>query len=90
MVGRGILLHKGCKQIDLSFTLVYTETCVPEPAHSFETRGTRDAGGHVLAMSLGPFAGSDELILDLLVIPCRRRCSLGSFASLFSFTPSKS
>lgn len=71
MVGRGILLHKSSKRIDFSFALAYTETHVPERSSQLTClrHGTRDTGGHVLAMSLGPVTGSDELILDLPVIP---------------------
>lgn len=90
-VEREVLLYKSFKGIDFSCAIGYTENDVPvQPVHSSETQGTKDAGGRVLAMTLRPFVGSDELILDLPVTPCRRGRSLGSFAFLFSFTSHKS
>lgn len=75
------MLRKSFKGIDFPCALAYTEIGVPvQPVHSSESQGTKDTSGHVLAMSLRPFVGSDELILDLPVTPCRRGCSLGSFA----------
>lgn len=48
-----------------------------------EAQGTRGQG---LSVSLGPFLSSTELLLlDLPVTGCERLCSLGSFASSFSF-----
>lgn len=85
--GRGLYYTKSSKRIDFSYAFrIHRDACAQavQPAHSSETQGTRDSGGRILALSLGPFVGSDELILDL---PGERGGSWGSFASSFSFTP---
>lgn len=67
---RETLLHKSFKGTDFPFALAYTEIGVPvQPVHSSESQGTKDASSHVLVLSLRPFVGSDELILDLAVTP---------------------
>lgn len=57
---------KALRELIFPFAVAYTEIGVPiQPVHSSESQGTKDGSGHVLAMSLRPFVGSDELIFGL-------------------------